>query len=70
MKADIKGIRWNTGGNSVRLPSTVVIDFKKIGFTLILLGFTGFYRVLIRFIGFLLGFTGLYWVLLGFTGFY
>ena len=31
-----------------------------------LLGFTGFYRVLL----FLLSFTGFYWVLVGFTGFY
>ncbi len=41
-----------------------------------ILGFIGFYWVLLGFTGFtgfywvLLGFTGFYWVLLGFTGFY
>ena len=48
-----------------------------LSYYLVLLGFTGFYRVTTKFNWVLLGFSellpsfiGFYWVLLGFTGFY
>ena len=53
--------------------SFFVLFDVSFGTTLVLLGFSGFYRVLPSFNGFdrvLQGFTGFYRVLLGFTGFY
>ena len=58
--------RFNTTVSDGRRPCPALgrsVSLAGRLFVVLLLGFTGFYRVLP-------GFTGFYWVLLGFTGFY